>query len=112
MGLNLSRGKPIKFYSSDRIVQIIANGLLCFINEKTKLDKLIPKNCAIYYKNVNDLVKKIKYYKKNQYEMKKIANNGKKFYNKHFNSTIVSQFILDRTFKFKNKITYSWYIKN
>ena len=44
--------------------------------------------------------------------MKKIANNGKKFYNKNFNSTIVSQFILDRTFKFKNKFSYSWEIKN
>ncbi len=112
MGLNLSRGKPIKFYSSDRIVQIIANGLLCFINENTKLNQLIPKNCAIYYKNLNDLIKKIKYFKNNQSEMKKIAKNGKKFYNQHFNSSIVSQFILDRTFQFKNKFNYSWYIKN
>ena len=47
-----------------------------------------------------------------KFEMKKIASNGKKFYNKHFNSTLVSQFILDRTFKFKNKFTYSWYKKN
>ena len=109
MGLNLSRGKPIKFYSSDRIVQIIANGLLCFIHEKTELNKLIPKNCVIYYKNTNDLIKKIKFYKKNKFEMKKIAQNGKKFYNKHFNSTIVSQFILDKTFNFKNKFNYHWY---
>ena len=28
MGLNLSRGKPIKYYSRDRIVQLIGNGLL------------------------------------------------------------------------------------
>ena len=109
MGLNLSRGKPIRFYSSDRIVQIIANGLLCFIHEKTELNKLIPKNCVIYYKNTNDLVKKIKFYKKNKFEMKKTAKNGKKFYNKHFNSTIVSQFILDQTFNFKNKYNYYWY---
>ena len=27
MGLNLSRGEPIKYYSSDRITQIIGNGL-------------------------------------------------------------------------------------
>ena len=112
MGLNLSRGKPIKYYSSDRIVQIIGNGLLCFINENTKLNQLIPKDCVIYYKNLNDLVKKIKYFKNNQFEMKKIANNGKKFYNKNFNSTIVSQYILDRTFKFKNKFSYSWDLKS
>ena len=35
MGLNLSRGKPIKYYSSDRIAQLMGNGLLTFINKKT-----------------------------------------------------------------------------
>ena len=41
MGLNLSRGKQIKYYSSDRIVQLIANGLLTFIDKKTKLNEII-----------------------------------------------------------------------
>ena len=36
MGLNLSRGAPIKYYSSDRITQIIGNGLLTLIDEKTQ----------------------------------------------------------------------------
>ena len=35
MGLNLSRGKPIKYYSSDRIAQLIGNGLLTLIDKKT-----------------------------------------------------------------------------
>ena len=35
MGLNLSRGTPIKYYSSDRITQIIGNGLVTLIDEKT-----------------------------------------------------------------------------
>ena len=34
MGLNLSRGKPTKYYSSDRIAQIIGNGLVTLIDEK------------------------------------------------------------------------------
>ena len=37
MGLNLSRGKPIRYYSSDRIAQLVGNGLLTFIDEKTFL---------------------------------------------------------------------------
>ena len=28
MGLNLSQGKPVKYYSSDRFAQLIGNGLL------------------------------------------------------------------------------------
>ena len=35
MGLNLSRGSPIKYYSSDRIAQIIGNGLVALIDNKT-----------------------------------------------------------------------------
>ena len=35
MGLNLSRGDPIKYYSSDRITQLIGNGLVTLIDERT-----------------------------------------------------------------------------
>jgi len=108
MGLNLSRGNPHKYYSSDRIVQIIGNGLLCLIDKKTQLSNIIPKDCAVYYKDINDLAKKIKFYKENVKLMKKIASKGRKFYNKNYNSTIVSQFIIDITFKLKNKYKYIW----
>ena len=37
MGLNLSRGKPIKYYSSDRLDQLMGNGLLTFVDKKTQL---------------------------------------------------------------------------
>ena len=108
MGLNLSRGNPHKYYSSDRIVQIIGNGLLCLIDKKTQLSNIIPKDCAVYYKDINDLAKKIKFYKENVKLMKKIANKGRKFYNKNYNSTIISQFLIDVTFKLENKYKYIW----
>ena len=108
MGLNLSRGKPLKYYSSDRIVQIIGNGLLCLIDQKTQLSNLIPSNCAVYYKDINDLAKKINFYKKNIKLMKKIASRGRKFYNKNYNSTIVSQYFIDITFSLKNRYNYIW----
>ena len=109
MGLNLSRGKPLKYYSSDRIVQIIGNGLLCLIDKKTLLSNIIPEDCAVYYNDINDLAKKIKFYKENVKLMKRIAHKGKKFYNKNYNSSIVSQFFIDVTFKLKNKYNYIWY---
>jgi len=43
MGLNLSRGKPIKYYSSDRIAQLFGNGLLTFIDERYLLMILYQK---------------------------------------------------------------------
>ena len=44
MGINLSRGKPIKYYSSDRIVQLVGNGLLTFIDKNTFLSDFFSSN--------------------------------------------------------------------
>ena len=48
MGLNLSRGKPIKYYSSDRIAQLIGNGLLTFIDKKTFLSDFFSKKMCFF----------------------------------------------------------------
>ena len=39
MALNLSQGEPLKFYSSDLLSQLIGNGILTFVDRKTKLNK-------------------------------------------------------------------------
>ena len=108
MGLNLSRGEPIKYYSSDRIAQLFGNGLLTFLDEKTKLNEIFKSNEAIFYNNINDLAEKILKYKKDNKMRRNIARNGKKKYMKYFNSNIVSQFIIDKTFDLKSKNKYIW----
>ena len=59
MGLNLSRGETIKYYSSDRITQIVGNGLVCLIDEKTQYKNFFNSNEMIFYKNVSDLSEKL-----------------------------------------------------
>ena len=54
MGLNLSRGEAIKYYSSDRITQIVGNWLVCLIDEKTQY-KDFDSSEMVFYKNVRDL---------------------------------------------------------
>ena len=58
-GTKLSRGKPVKYYSSDRIAQLMGNGLLTFIDEKTFYSDFFNQNEIVTYKNVNDLIEKI-----------------------------------------------------
>jgi hypothetical protein len=36
--LNLSRGKPTKYYSSNRIASLMGNGLLVFIDKKVQMN--------------------------------------------------------------------------
>ena len=59
MGLNLSRGETIKYYSSDRITQIVGNGLVCLIDEKTQYNNFFENDEMVFYKNLSDLSEKI-----------------------------------------------------
>ncbi|WP_440656682.1 glycosyltransferase [Candidatus Pelagibacter sp. HIMB1509] len=95
MGLNLSRGKPTKHYSSNRIASLMGNGLLTFIDEKVEMDSFFSKNEIIFYKNIDDLASKIKFYSKNDRERIKIAKNGKKKYFKRFNEIATTKYIVD-----------------
>ena len=108
MGLNLSRGKPLKYYSSDRIAQFMGNGMLTLIDLGTQYDHFFKKDEMVFYKNHSDLIEKILKYKKDNNERKKIAKKGQKKYNKYFNSINVAEFIIDKTFDNKIKKNFIW----
>ena len=98
MGLNLSRGNPAKYYSSNRIASLVGNGLLTFVDKKTELDDFFNKNEIIFYNNIDDLADKIKFYKKNEKERIRIAKNGKKKYFQMFNEQKITKYIIDKSF--------------
>ena len=108
MGLNLSRGEPLKYYSSDRITQIIGNGLVTLIDEKTEYNRFFNNKEMVFYKNLSDLSEKIIKISKDEKLRKEIGRNGKIKYQKFFNSTIVANYIIEKTFDLKNKKKYLW----
>ena len=97
MGLNLSRGLPTKYYSSNRIASLMGNGLLTFIDRKTQMNDFFNNNEIIFYDNVIDLSEKIKFYKKNEKSRIKIAKNGKKKYFRLFNEQKTTKYIIDKS---------------
>ena len=107
MGLNLSQGKPLKYYSSDRFSQLIGNGLLVLIDKKTEFNDFFNNNELITYKNINDLAKKIIKYSKNDLLRKKIAKKGRDKYHKFFNSKVISEYIINKTYGYYKK-KYYW----
>ncbi len=109
MGVNLSRGKPTKYYSSDRITQLIGNGLLTFIHENTHYNNFFNNKEVIFYTNLSQLSEQIQKFARDDTTRRKIARNGKKKYMKFFNSTIVADFIIKNTFNIdypKNKFMW------
>jgi glycosyltransferase involved in cell wall biosynthesis len=95
MALNLSRGKPTRYYSSNRIASVIGNGLLTFIDKKVQMSDFFNNNEIIFYDNVTDLSDKIKFYSVNDKLRKKIAENGKKKYFKLFSEIKITKHIVD-----------------
>ena len=108
MGLNLSRGDAIKYYSSDRITQIIGNGLACLIDERTQYRDFFNDKEMVFYKNLNDLSEKILKISQDEKLRKSIAKNGKDKYMKYFNSNLVAEFIINKTLGVSNKKNFFW----
>ena len=109
MGLNLSRGEPIKYYSSDRITQIIGNGLVTLIDEKTHYRDFFNDQEMVFYKNVSDLAEKIMKISKDEKLRKKIGKKGKQKYLKFFNSTEVAKYLIKKTFDTDNSNKKKFY---
>ena len=95
MALNLSRGKPTKYYSSNRIASVVGNGLLTFIDKKVQMSDFFNNNEMIFYDCLDDLSDKIKFYSANDKLRKKIAENGKKKYFKLFNEKNVAKYLVN-----------------
>ena len=93
MGLNLSRGLPSKYYSSNRIASLMGNGLLTFIDSRTYLNDIFKKDELIFYNSINDLSDKIKFYKSKTKLRNKIATKGKRKYFKLFNEKRICDYI-------------------
>ncbi len=106
IGLNLSQGTPAKYYSSDRFSQLIGNGLLVMVDEKTKIGNFFNKDEIVLYKSLSELSEKIIKYSNDYKSRNKIAKKGRQKYFKYFNSTIISEFIINKTFDIKKK--YFW----
>ena len=107
MGLNLSQGKSIKYYSSDRISQMMGNGLLTFVDNKTQLNDFFTNKEMVFYNDVNDLADKIIFFKKNNKSRSLIAKTGWIKYTKYFNSNIIAKYIICKTLEL-NKEKFYW----
>ena len=111
MGLNLSRGTPIKYYSSDRITQITGNGLVTLIDEKTCYNDFFDNTEMVFYSDISDLSEKILKINSDEKLRKSIGKKGKLKYLKYFNSNLVADFIINKTLQINNKLKYLWHDK-
>ena len=106
IALNLSQGKPLKYYSSDRIAQLMGNGIATLVDKKTQLNKLFSNKGAIFYNSNTDLNKKLNFMLKNNNLRNNLAKRGRNTYHKKFNSITVADFMISKIFNIQKK--FNW----
>ena len=108
MALNLTRGKPLKYLTSNRIASLIGNGLLTFIDKKTKLDNFFNSDEVVFYSGLQDLANKINFYKSNDKSRVRIAKNGRRRYFDLFECQKVAEYIVSKSFNRETSKKLKW----
>ena len=108
MSLNLSRGTPLKYATSNRLASYMGNGILTFIDKKTRYYDFFNKDEMCFYETVSDLRDQILDLRDDDNKINKIGKNGKEKYFKLFNNNLIGNYILNKTLNFEKKFNYVW----
>lgn len=106
--LNLSRGGPNKYATSNRLATLMGNGVLTIIDEKIRYQDFFDNDEIITYKNHTDLVNQLLFIKENPRKIKLRSIRAKKAYFSYFQNTIVSDFLIHKIFQKEKNHNYVW----
>lgn len=95
MGLNLNRYEGWPLYSSDRIAQLMGNGLLTFLWDKGNMRRFFTDEHVAFFTGFEDLVAKAKTFQSDDARRCAIAGAGHAFYHEHFSGQKVTQFMIE-----------------
>lgn len=98
MGLSLSRLNDVHWYSSDRMVHIMGNGELAFVDRRTGFDELFSDDEVAFYQTPEEFFELLKKYKKDTALRQKVAENGWKKIHAEYNERIVAKHLTDVLF--------------
>jgi len=108
MGLNLNRAEDHYLYSSDRFAQYAGNGLLVFVARSTGYDEIFSDEEFVFFRDLDELSDRLRYFLKNDGERQRIARNGHTRYHALFSECLVARFIEEITFDRALSGDYAW----
>ena len=108
MALNISRRNDVSLYSSDRLTQLVGNGLLTFSPNVPGMQTLFGDDELIYFENLVDLLEKIVHYHKHDDECRRIAKKGWMRAHRCYNGKRVTRYMLERLFDQPLSEEYEW----
>ncbi|MBC8207014.1 MAG: glycosyltransferase family 1 protein [Kiritimatiellales bacterium] len=108
MGINLNRFEGWPLYSSDRIAQLMGNGLLTFLWDKGDMRRFFTDEHVAFFRNFDELISKAKAFQQDDAQRRAVAGAGRAFYHEHFSGQRIIQFMIETTLGQPYSHDYIW----
>src|SRR3546814_11365225 len=99
MGLSISRSDTVYLYASDRMSQLLGNGLLTFVSRTTGFQDLFADDQVAFYDGLDELVDKLAFFARHDDARRRNAEAGWRAAHSMFASDPVAKSTLARRFE-------------
>lgn len=108
MGLCINKTSDYYLYASDRMSQYMSAGLLVYAPVGPQFEDVLGQDTFISFDTHEDLLEKIRYFKRHDMERQKIAQNGYNKVHDVFAVEKICQFMIETTFDLPFSLNYQW----
>lgn len=108
IGLNISRRPDWPLYSSDRLAQMIGNGMAILIERVTGYDAFFGEDEMLFFASFEELVRQVRDAVADPARRQAVAAAGYAKYQRYFNERTVAQYVLDFAFDRADPRSYGW----
>lgn len=108
IGLNISRRNDLFLYSSDRMAQMIGNGLTIFIDRACGFDTVFGDDELVFYGSEDELFEAVARMTADDARRRDIGRRGWERYQALFRTDVVARYILDLAFDEHDPADYVW----
>ncbi len=105
--LNINKQEQ-PLYSSDRLAQLMANGILCFIDRASELDSLLGEDAAIWFNQDEELPGLVREVLADDALRRRVAARGRERYRSLFSSERVSRYLVEAALQLPWSRDYGW----
>ena len=108
IGLNISRRNDMFLYSSDRLAQMVGNGLVGCVDRATGFGTIFGDDEMVFYANEEELFSQIDRLSRDDAARRAIGGRGWRRYQDLFGCDVVARYMLDVVFEEHDPADYSW----
>lgn len=108
MGLSLNRREVGDLCSSDRIAQLVGNGLVAFADRACGYDRFFSDDEVAFFSTRDELVQLIRQYNADDAQRRHVAESGWAAYHERFGAQKVAQFMVETALGVVDPDDYVW----